>query len=122
VVVTTPQHIALLDAQKGIELFNKVNIPVLGVVENMSTHICSNCGHEDEIFGTGGGDRLSEQYQVPLLGRLPLNASIRVNADKGRPSVVSQDAAAASYMAIAENVVKQLAQVPQRQRDDKRIF
>lgn len=122
VVVTTPQHIALLDAQKGIELFNKVNIPVLGVVENMSTHICSNCGHEDEIFGTGGGERLSAQYQVPLLGRLPLNASIRVNADQGKPSVVAQDAAAASYLAIATNVVKQLVQVPQRQRDDKRIF
>lgn len=67
VIVTTPQNVALMDAVKGIELFNKVNIPVLGVIENMSTHICSNCGHEEQIFGTGGGDQLSGQYHIPLL-------------------------------------------------------
>ena len=122
VIVTTPQHIALLDAQKGIELFRKVNIPVLGVVENMSTHVCSNCGHVDEIFGTGGGDKLSEAYQVPLLGRLPLNASIRLNADSGKPSVAAQDAAAPAYIHIAEQTLLQLAKVPARTRDDKRIF
>ena len=122
VIVTTPQHIALLDAQKGIELFRKVNIPVLGVVENMSTHVCSNCGHVDEIFGTGGGDKLSEVYQVPLLGRLPLNASIRLNADSGKPSVAAQDAAAPAYTHIAEQTLLQLAKVPARTRDDKRIF
>lgn len=122
VIVTTPQHIALLDAQKGIELFRKVNIPVLGVVENMSTHVCSNCGHVDEIFGTGGGDKLSEAYQVPLLGRLPLNASIRLNADSGKPSVAAQDAAAPAYIHIAKQTLLQLAKVPARTRDDKRIF
>lgn len=122
VIVTTPQHIALLDAQKGIELFRKVNIPVLGVVENMSTHVCSNCGHVDEIFGTGGGDKLSTAYQVPLLGRLPLNASIRLNADSGKPSVAAQDAAAPAYMHIAEQTLLQLAKVPARNRDEKRIF
>lgn len=122
VIVTTPQHIALLDAQKGIELFRKVNIPVLGVVENMSTHVCSNCGHVDEIFGTGGGDKLSEAYQVPLLGRLPLNASIRLNADSGKPSVAAQDAAAPAYVHIAEQTLLQLAKVPARNRDEKRIF
>lgn len=122
VIVTTPQHIALLDAQKGIELFRKVNIPVLGVVENMSTHVCSNCGHVDEIFGTGGGDKLSTAYQVPLLGRLPLNASIRLNADSGKPSVAAQDAAAPAYVHIAEQTLLQLAKVPARNRDEKRIF
>uniref|UniRef100_UPI003D76702C iron-sulfur cluster carrier protein ApbC n=1 Tax=Acinetobacter variabilis TaxID=70346 RepID=UPI003D76702C len=99
VIVTTPQNVALLDATKGIELFNRVQIPVMGVVENMSTHICSNCGHEEQIFGTGGGDKLSEQYHIPLLGRLPLNAVIRENADAGKPSVIAGDDAAESYMA-----------------------
>lgn len=87
--MTTPQNVALLDATKGIELFNRVQIPVLGVVENMSTHICSNCGFEEQIFGQGGGDQLAQQYDIPLLGRLPLNAKIRENADKGEPSVVA---------------------------------
>ncbi|MFW2011263.1 P-loop NTPase, partial [Acinetobacter nosocomialis] len=76
IIVTTPQNVALLDATKGSELFNKVGIPVLGVVENMSTHICSKCGHEEQIFGIGGGDKLSEQYHIPVLGRLPLKAQI----------------------------------------------
>ena len=119
VIVTTPQNVALLDATKGIELFNRVHIPVMGVVENMSTHVCSNCGHEEQIFGTGGGDQLSEQYQIPLLGRLPLNAQIRENADAGYPSVIAADAAAASYMAIAEKMMQAL---PQAEKDQKRIF
>lgn len=122
VIVTTPQHVALMDAQKGIELFNKVNIPVLGVVENMSTHVCSNCGHTDEIFGTGGGDKLSAAYQVPLLGRLPLNASIRHNADQGKPSVIANDAAAIHYKDIALAMLVQLAKIPSRERDSSRIF
>lgn len=122
VIVTTPQNVALLDATKGIELFNRVGIPVLGVIENMSTHICSNCGFEEQIFGTGGGDQLSEQYQIPLLGRLPLNGQIRENADKGQPSVVSQDAAAESYELIAQVLWSRVADLPQRARDDKRIF
>lgn len=122
VIVTTPQNVALLDATKGIELFNRVGIPVLGVIENMSTHICSNCGFEEQIFGTGGGDQLSEQYQIPLLGRLPLNGQIRENADKGQPSVVAQDAAAESYELIAQVLWSRVADLLQRARDDKRIF
>ncbi len=119
VIVTTPQNVALLDATKGIELFNRVGIPVMGVIENMSTHICSNCGHEEQIFGTGGGDKLSEQYNIPVLGRLPLNAKIRENADAGNPSVIAGDDAAESYMAIAEKIA---AQLPNEAKDQNRIF
>lgn len=119
VIVTTPQNVALLDATKGIELFNRVQIPIMGVIENMSTHICSNCGFEEQIFGTGGGDKLSEQYQIPLLGRLPLDAKIRENADAGTPSVIAEDAAAESYMLIAEKIA---AQLPKAQKDQSRIF
>lgn len=119
VIVTTPQNIALMDATKGIALFNKVDIPVLGVVENMSTHICSNCGFEDQIFGTGGGERISEQYNIPLLGRLPLNVQIRENADAGKPSVVARDSAAESYIAIAEKII---ALLPKVESDPQRIF
>lgn len=122
VIVTTPQNVALLDATKGIELFNRVQIPVLGVVENMSTHICSNCGFEEQIFGTGGGNQLSEQYQIPLLGRLPLSAKIREHADSGKPSVIALDEAAESYKDIAKKVWQQVLQQPARQRNDKRIF
>ena len=121
VIVTTPQHVALMDAQKGIELFNKVNIKVLGVVENMSTHICSNCGHEDQIFGTGGGDQLAMQYHVPLLGHLPLNAVIRENTDQGKPSVIVEDVTAGHYLAIAEKLKQTIATLPTKQ-DEKRIF
>ena len=105
--------------QKGIELFNKVHIPVMGVVENMSTHICSNCGYEEQIFGTGGGDKLSEQYNIPLLGRLPLNVQIRENADAGKPSVLVGDDAAESYMAIAQKIADQL---PKVEKPQNRIF
>ncbi|MEH6576913.1 MAG: iron-sulfur cluster carrier protein ApbC [Amphritea sp.] len=89
VVVTTPQDIALLDAKKGIEMFRKVDIPVLGVVENMSIHICSNCGHSEPIFGHGGGEHLAERYETPLLGALPLTMGIRESTDTGAPTVVS---------------------------------
>ena len=88
VVVTTPQDIALLDAKKGIEMFNKVHIPVLGVVENMSMHICSNCGHSEHIFGEGGADRIAEEFNTQLLGSLPLSKYIREQADAGLPVVV----------------------------------
>lgn len=118
-IVTTPQHVALLDATKGIELFNRVHIPVMGVIENMSTHICSQCGHEEQIFGIGGGDQLAKQYQIPLLGRLPLNVQIRENTDAGKPSVIAQDDAAASYLQIAEKIMQQL---PQAEKDKSRIF
>lgn len=90
VIVTTPQDIALLDCKKGIEMFRKVNIPVIGVVENMSYYVCSACGHEDAIFGSGGGERISQTYETELLGQLPLDKSIRENTDGGHPSVVAE--------------------------------
>jgi ATP-binding protein involved in chromosome partitioning len=90
IIVTTPQDIALLDARKGLKMFQKVEVPVLGIVENMSIHICSNCGHEEHIFGQGGGASMSEQYGVQLLGALPLDIHIREEADSGKPSVVAQ--------------------------------
>ncbi len=122
IIVTTPQHIALLDAQKGIELFHKVSIPVVGVIENMSLHVCSQCGHTDEIFGASGGEQLGKQYQVALLGKLPLDASIRQHADQGVPSVVAGDSAAPLYRGIVQKVIAGLAAIPQRARDNKRIF
>jgi ATP-binding protein involved in chromosome partitioning len=90
VIVTTPQDIALLDARKGLKMFQKVEVPVLGIVENMSIHICSNCGHEEHIFGEGGGQAMAEQYGVNLLGSLPLDINIREETDSGRPTVVAQ--------------------------------
>ena len=90
VIVTTPQDIATLDARKGLAMFRKVSIPVFGVIENMATHICSNCGHEDAIFGAGGADRIVEDFDVRLLGRLPLDARIREQTDSGKPTVVAE--------------------------------
>ena len=89
VIVTTPQDIALIDARKGLKMFEKVGIPILGVVENMSIHVCPNCGHESHIFGSGGADRMCADYGTELLGQLPLDAGIREQADSGRPTVVS---------------------------------
>jgi len=89
VIVTTPQDIALIDARKGLKMFEKVGIPILGVVENMSLHICSNCGHEERIFGEGGGERMCKDYSVEFLGSLPLEGSIRADTDSGKPSVVA---------------------------------
>jgi ATP-binding protein involved in chromosome partitioning len=111
VIVTTPQDIALLDARKAYKMFEKVEIPVLGVVENMSTHICSKCGHEEHIFGEGGGRSMAEQYGVPFLGDIPLDMQIRVDADGGKPSVVSDPDGriAQSYKAIARRVAAAIA-------------
>ena len=89
IIVTTPQDIALLDARKGLKMFEKVDVPVLGIIENMSTHICSKCGHEEHIFGEGGGQRMAEQYNVDLLGSIPLDVRIREETDTGRPTVVA---------------------------------
>ncbi|WP_049722528.1 iron-sulfur cluster carrier protein ApbC [Gilvimarinus polysaccharolyticus] len=89
VIVTTPQDIALLDAVKGIEMFRKVHVPVLGVIENMATHVCSDCGHKEAIFGAGGGERIARDYNTELLGQLPLTMAVREQADSGRPSVVA---------------------------------
>lgn len=103
VIVTTPQDIALLDAKKGIEMFRKVKIEVLGVVENMSLHTCSQCGHEEAIFGAAGGDRLAQEYNVAVLGRLPLHMSIREQTDRGVPPLVAEPMSDISqkYRAIA---------------------
>jgi ATP-binding protein involved in chromosome partitioning len=90
IIVTTPQDIALLDARKGLKMFEKVDVPVLGIVENMSTHICSQCGHEEHIFGEGGGQRMAEQHNVPFLGALPLDIRIREEADGGTPTVIAE--------------------------------
>jgi len=89
VIVTTPQDIATLDARKGLQMFRTVNVPVLGIIENMSMHTCSNCGREEHLFGDGGGERISSEYGVPLLGSLPLDIRIREQADSGRPTVVA---------------------------------
>ncbi|WP_296245453.1 MULTISPECIES: iron-sulfur cluster carrier protein ApbC [unclassified Psychrobacter] len=121
VIVTTPQHIALLDAQKGIEMFNKTNIPVLGVVENMALHTCSNCNHTEAIFGTGGGEKIAEQYHVPLLGQLPLASGIREQVDKGEPSVLADDEFASYYLSIAKNIEANINKFA-KPVDDKRIF
>lgn len=90
VIVTTPQDIALLDARKGLKMFEKVEVPILGIVENMSTHICSSCGHEEPIFGAGGGQSMASEANVELLGSLPLELGIRLQADSGKPTVVSE--------------------------------
>ena len=112
VIVTTPQDIALLDARKGLMMFRKVEVNVLGIVENMSTHVCSECGHEDAVFGSGGGESLALEAGVDLLGQLPLAASIRLQADAGAPTVVSEpDSELASrYRSIARHATARLAQ------------
>ena len=112
VIVTTPQDLALLDARKGLRMFEKVNVPVLGVIENMAIHVCSQCGHAEHIFGADGGKRLAEQYKTDYLGALPLNLSIRVQADSGQPSVVSHPDGeiAGLYKAVARQVAVKIAQ------------
>ena len=111
VIVTTPQDIALLDARKGLKMFEKVGIPILGIVENMSTHICSNCGHEEPIFGEGGGALMSKDYKVDLLGSLPLDIKIREQSDGGKPTVVAEpDSNIANiYKQIARTVAIKIA-------------
>jgi ATP-binding protein involved in chromosome partitioning len=111
VIVTTPQDIALLDARKGLKMFEKVEVPVLGIVENMSTHICSKCGHEEHIFGSGGGASMAEQYDVELLGALPLDIRIREETDGGAPTVVTEPDSriAEIYREIARKVAAKLS-------------
>lgn len=112
VVVTTPQDIALLDARKGLKMFEKVGVPILGVVENMSVHICSSCGHEEPIFGAGGGEKMCKDYQVPFLGALPLDIQIRREADGGAPTVVTDPDGriAETYREIARRVAVAVAE------------
>jgi ATP-binding protein involved in chromosome partitioning len=114
VVVTTPQKIAVADARKGLKMFEKVSIPVLGVVENMSTHVCSQCGHEDALFGHGGGEALSRECGTQLLARLPLDAAIGVESDRGRPTVVAAPGTtrALAYELMARQVAGALARRP----------
>jgi ATP-binding protein involved in chromosome partitioning len=111
VIVTTPQDIALMDAVKGVEMFNKVNVPVLGIVENMAMHICSSCGHQEYIFGAGGGQSMAEKYDVGLLGSLPLDVRIREDLDDGLPTMVKSPEGdiAQLYREIARNVLASLA-------------
>jgi ATP-binding protein involved in chromosome partitioning len=111
VIVTTPQDIALLDARKGLRMFQKVNIPILGLIENMSMHICSNCGHAEPIFGAGGAQKMSTEYGVDLLGQLPLDIRIREQTDSGKPTVVAEPEGplAESYRAIARRVAAKIA-------------
>ena len=112
VIVTTPQDIALLDARKGVKMFEKVGVPILGVVENMSIHICSKCGHEEHIFGQGGGEKMCADFKVPFLGALPLDIQIRTEADSGAPTVVADpDGRIASiYKQIARKVAVRIAE------------
>ena len=111
IIVTTPQDIALLDARKGFKMFEKVEVPILGVVENMSIHICSECGHEEHIFGDGGGKRMAEDYGVQCPGALPLELRIREEADSGKPTVVADPEARASqiYREIARKAAAKLS-------------
>jgi ATP-binding protein involved in chromosome partitioning len=121
VIVTTPQDIALADARKGLKMFEKVNVPVLGVVENMSVHVCSNCGHIEHLFGAGGGARMAAQYGVELPGELPLDARVREEADGGVPTVVAapDSAHAAPYFAMERRTAAALAR---RSKDRSTLF
>ncbi|WP_296282629.1 iron-sulfur cluster carrier protein ApbC [Pseudoxanthomonas sp.] len=114
VIVTTPQDIATLDAKKALKMFEKVEVPVLGIVENMAVHTCSNCGHVEHLFGQGGGERMAAQYGVPLLGSLPLDIAIREQGDAGQPVVVAapDSAVAQAYRQTARVMAETLAQRP----------
>ncbi len=121
VIVTTPQDIALLDARKGLKMFEKVNIPILGIVENMSLHICTKCGHESHIFGEGGAQRMASDHKVEVLGQVPLDIRIREQADSGKPTVVADPGSriAEIYRAIARRVAVRIAE---RQQDHSAAF
>jgi ATP-binding protein involved in chromosome partitioning len=107
VIVTTPQDIALLDARKGLLMFEKVNVPIVGIIENMSTYVCPSCGHEEHVFGSGGGEKMCKEHGADFLGSLPLNLSIREQADAGRPTVVADPESAIST--IYKNIARQVA-------------
>jgi ATP-binding protein involved in chromosome partitioning len=121
VIVTTPQDIALIDARKGLKMFEKVGVPILGLVENMSTHICSKCGHEEHIFGSGGAARMGSDYAVEVLGSLPLDIQIREQTDSGRPTVVADPSGriALVYRDIARRVA---ARISALQQDRSGVF
>ena len=121
IIVTTPQDIALIDARKGLKMFEKVSIPILGIVENMSIHVCSKCGHEERIFGEGGGAKMGKDYDMELLGSLPLDIRIREQADSGTPTVVADPDCRASqiYKQIARRVAVKIAE---KQQDHSSVF
>jgi ATP-binding protein involved in chromosome partitioning len=112
VIVTTPQDIALLDAMKGLKMFEKVGVPILGIVENMAVHVCSQCGHAEHIFGTGGGQKMARDYGVEVLGSLPLDIRIREQTDSGRPTVVAEPdgAIATLYKTIARRIAIKISE------------
>jgi ATP-binding protein involved in chromosome partitioning len=112
VIVTTPQDIALIDARKGFKMFEKVGVPILGLVENMAVHVCSQCGHAEHIFGSGGAQKMASEYGVEVIGSLPLDIRIREQADSGRPTVVAEPDSdiAAAYRAIARKVAIKIAE------------
>jgi len=114
IVVTTPQEVATLDARKALRMFEKVEVPVLGLVENMAQHVCSQCGHVEHLFGEGGGERMAAQYGVPLLGSLPLDVAIREQGDAGTPvtGALPDSAVAAAYRALAERLLSALEARP----------
>jgi ATP-binding protein involved in chromosome partitioning len=113
VIVTTPQDIALIDARKGLKMFEKVGVPILGLVENMSVHVCSKCGHEEHIFGEGGAAAMSKDYGVEVLGSLPLDIKIREQADSGKPTVVAEpdSRSAQIYKEIARKVAARISEL-----------
>ena len=121
IIVTTPQDIALMDARKGLKMFEKVSIPILGIVENMSLHVCSKCGHEEHVFGAGGAERMSKDYGVELLGALPLDINIREQADSGKPTVVADPdgRVAEIFRQIARRVAVKIAE---KQQDHSAVF
>ena len=121
VIVTTPQDIALIDAKKALKMFEKVHVPILGIIENMSVHICSKCGHFEHIFGQGGGDEMSKDYEIDVLGALPLDIKIREALDAGKPTLISDPdgPASATYRDIARSVGLKLAR---RKRDYSQTF
>jgi len=121
VIVTTPQDIALIDAKKALKMFEKVHVPILGIIENMSVHICSKCGHSEHIFGQGGGDEMSKDYEIDVLGALPLDIKIREALDAGKPTLISDPdgPVSATYRDIARSVGLKLAR---RKRDYSQTF
>ena len=120
VIVATPQNIALQDARKAYQMFKKLDLAVLGVVENMSTHICSQCGHEEAIFGSGGAAGMSENYEIPMLGQLPLSAGIRADMDSGNPTMIAEPDGkiAGTYLDFARRTAAQLSLRPRNLKLD----
>ena len=120
-VVTTPQEVSLIDADKGVKMFQQVKVPLLGIIENMSTHVCPKCGHAESIFGEGGGSQLATENDVKLLGELPLEKSVREEMDKGSPTV-SSDPTSTTSMIYREIARKMAATLSMRKKDYSSAF